>query len=1225
MNYATRLGSDAKSILAVIIFMITLATLSTTVLAQSDRATLTGTVHDQSGAVVPGAAVKAIQVNTNLERSTQTSTEGEYTIPQLPIGTYRVEIQAAGFKTLIRNAVDLAAGVTSRIDGALSPGDISDSVNVTADAALLQTESAKVNTQISQKFIEDLPLVVSGQMRSPLDLALIAPEAKGGAVSNNITIGGGQEGGWDLTVDGVSATPAAPFEQRLWTMINSPSVDAITEFNIETNGFKAEFGHAGGGLISFVTKSGTNEFHGTIYEFLRNEFFDANNFFNNAAGRKRPTLRQHDFGFTVGGPVFLPRFGEGGPSLYNGRDKTFFFVSYEGFRNTVSDPITFRTIPLDEMYRGDFSNWRDANGRQIPIYDPATTRPNPNGTGFIRDPFPGNRIPQERFSNIAKNVVQYATMRPNVTGSDGRFFPTRNFVAPNAVRQEPWNKFDAKADHQLTVNDRIGFLFHYGETLVVPVGDVIGNGFPYPLVTFRDEDTHTYVYRGNWDKVFSPTVVNRLNVGWNNWWQVRASRTRDEGWGTKIGVKNVPAPDALFPAMGMEGYETFGYAEYGGSANKTFAIGDDLTVIRGSHSFKFGFNFQEDHYNGYGLHNGAGFYNFGRGPTGDPSGQVPDSGNGFATFLLGEVGSASMQTPRFVSDIWKYYSGYAQDDWRVTPRLTINYGLRYEYTPPTTEGRFPDGYSNFDPNLPNPGADGRPGAMVFAGFGEDAYGNKRIGSRTLYPGWPWGFGPRLSFAYSLNDKTVIRAGAARSFGSVKNTGGSSHFQGFFQARDFNQLTALSLSNPAGSAFQLDNGLPDWERPPFLRSTLQNNSNVNYWQPYDSGRLPEYLSFNFNVQREIGGNMVAELGYNASLGRHLPSGLVNLNQVNPQYFFDFLARYRAEGVADPVKAASDLMNVRMDSPEARRFGIPFPYPSFSGSRQVFQALRPFPQYNDINTGGDGGDRSGNSTYHALAVTLEKRLSSGLIFLNSYVFSKHFADSETANAGGANRMDQYNRRLDKTLSSRDQTHVFKFNYSYELPFGPGRRFLREGVLAHAIGGWRIAATHYYASGVPIGIGPGYGFLPTAGNRLTILDYENWRTPIKGEKFDPFVDRWFDCTQFQRVQQSSTAPLLNACGQPSTGAVKAYVARDRFGNATTRNPKVRSPWFFNENISLARTFQFTENMRIDLRGEVFNLFNRVRWADPNTDINSPDFGLVRAQANAPRQMQFALKFYF
>ncbi len=294
---------------ALIVSMVSLA--ATPTRAQTDRGTITGVVVDSSGGVVAGASVKAIHVGTNFERPVTTSPQGTYTITQLPVGAYVVTITATGFQTTTLENIEVTAGATVRVDGALAVGGLQDAVTVSADSKQIQNDSVKVTTAISSKFIQDLPLVVGGALRSPLDLSLIAPEAKAGNSGDggrgNIVIGGGQEGGWDLTVDGVSATPGAPFEQRLWTTLNSPSVEAINEFAVDTNGFKAEFGHAGGGAVSFVSRSGTNDWRGKAFEFYRDEKLDANDYFTKAAGRPKPPLEQHDFGGVFGGPILVPR------------------------------------------------------------------------------------------------------------------------------------------------------------------------------------------------------------------------------------------------------------------------------------------------------------------------------------------------------------------------------------------------------------------------------------------------------------------------------------------------------------------------------------------------------------------------------------------------------------------------------------------------------------------------------------------------------------------------------------------------------------------------------------------------------------------------------------------------------------------------------------------------------------------------------------------------------
>jgi hypothetical protein len=370
------------------------------------------------------------------------------------------------------------------VDGALSVGQVTESIAVTAQTTLLQTDSAKVTTAVTPRFVEDLPLVVGGALRSPIDLALIAPEAKN---TSQLSIGGGQDAGWDLTVDGVSAAPTSPIIQKGWAALNSPSVEAITEFSMDSNGFKAEFGHAGGGVISFVSKSGTNGFHGTVYEFLRNDALDANAWFNNALRAKRPVLRQSDFGFNLGGPLRIPK-------VYDGRDKSFFFANYEGFRNRSGTVASYQTVPLPEMYEGDFSNWKDQTGVLIPIYDPATTRPDGKG-GWLRDPFGGSRVPSARFSTISKNVMKLATMRPNLSDPAGILNPNprNNFVDFGGGSVNPYDKFSIKADHMLSSKDRLAFLFNWGTMALVPLERPAG--LPIPLNTFSSDDNVTRLYR----------------------------------------------------------------------------------------------------------------------------------------------------------------------------------------------------------------------------------------------------------------------------------------------------------------------------------------------------------------------------------------------------------------------------------------------------------------------------------------------------------------------------------------------------------------------------------------------------------------------------------------------------------------------------------------------------------------------------------------------------------
>src|SRR4051794_19365956 len=331
------------------------------VFAQTDRGVITGTVKDTSGAVVPDVQITAIQSGTNANFKTKSTTSGDFTIPSLPVGTYQVRFEITGFKAQITSSVIVAAGATVPLDVVLELGTTQQTVEVVATAQLLQTEAGRVATEVSNKLVDELPVVVNGAMRSPFDLSSTTAEV---ASAGQYRVGGGRGGAYGMTLDGSSITTAGQLDSNgvTWSMINTPSVDALTEFSVTSAGFKADVGHASGGTMSFVSKSGTNDLHGTAYEFLRNQILDAKGFF----GATRPVYKQNDFGVTAGGPVRIPK-------LYNGRDKTFFFVSYEGFRNRAGATPTPYSIPPQEFYSGDLHNFVDGNGKMYPIYDPATT------------------------------------------------------------------------------------------------------------------------------------------------------------------------------------------------------------------------------------------------------------------------------------------------------------------------------------------------------------------------------------------------------------------------------------------------------------------------------------------------------------------------------------------------------------------------------------------------------------------------------------------------------------------------------------------------------------------------------------------------------------------------------------------------------------------------------------------------------------------------------------
>src|SRR5215471_5427238 len=427
-----------------VLFALTAAELQ----AQGDRGIITGTVKDASGAAMPNAVVTAVNLLTNTNYKTSTTASGDFTVPGLPVGSYSVRVENTGFKTQVENNVAVAAGATVRLDVVMEVGATQQTIEVQAHAAVLTTDTARVSTEVSSRLVNDLPLVVNGAVRSPFDLATTTAEVAGSGDSN-FRIGGGRIGGFGVTLDGTAATVARPDAQVSWGQINAPSVEALTEFSVESGGFKAETGHASGGTLSFVSKSGTNDLHGDAYEYLRNQDLDARGFF----AATKAVYKQNDFGVTAGGPVWLPK-------LYNGRNRTFFFFSYEGFRNRVGATATPYTVPPPEFFTGDLHNWVNASGRMIQVYDPSTTVLM-NGT-YQRTPYPNNQIPQAQFDPVAKAIMAYAQplVKPNLPGLvPGTSAYVRNNAVSYGTSQQPNNKYSIKADQVITSKQKIAFLF----------------------------------------------------------------------------------------------------------------------------------------------------------------------------------------------------------------------------------------------------------------------------------------------------------------------------------------------------------------------------------------------------------------------------------------------------------------------------------------------------------------------------------------------------------------------------------------------------------------------------------------------------------------------------------------------------------------------------------------------------------------------------------------------
>jgi hypothetical protein len=732
-------------------------------LAQSERGTITGAVRDASGAVVPSAAVTITNIATNIAVHAATNDSGEYTVPNLPPGIYTVRVEKQGFRPSEERGLNLDAAQTVRADAALQVGASTQAIEVQASAVSLQTEDAKSSTTLQNQLVNDLPLEVSGTVRTPFDLAALTPDAKNLGGDNGFMIGGGQAAAYGTTLDGISANTSRALSKS-WVASNSPSVEAIDQFTVDSSGYKAEFGH-GAGVMTFVSKSGSNQFHGSAYEFLRNNDFDANNFFSNSTGIANSIYKQNDFGATVGGPVWIPK-------VHKGRNDTFFFFSYEGFRNRTGANGTSFTVPTPEMYNGDFSKWVTSAGVQIPIYDPTSQVTSTSGT-VTRLPFPGNVVPKSDFSPAslkALGVFQSGgALAPNNGAAPGTAaYVSNNFLETKGTQIYPVNKLSVKGDHVFNDKHRISGYWGWDRE-----HETYGPDGPPTLpglyTNYNDLAQSSDVFRFSWTWTLSPTKVNYFYAGGNDWNQDHKPPQEYTGnWQSKFCLPNVPVCNdnlvQLFYSGTNNPYSQWGGQADNGSENTTYAYNDDFTWIKGKHTIKLGGMYQLNHYNGFGRQCEAGCVGFSYQETGVPGGSNPNAGgNAFASFLLGYADSGQIDTVRFIGQQFPYYAGYIQDDWKISPKLTVGFGMRWDAnTPPTG---LDNRWANFSPTTMNPV--GVLGAVEFAGNCSGC-----VGSRTLSPFWWKGFGAHVGAAYSWDQKTVIRASYARSYGANVSVSGS---------------------------------------------------------------------------------------------------------------------------------------------------------------------------------------------------------------------------------------------------------------------------------------------------------------------------------------------------------------------------------------------------------------------------------------------------------------------
>lgn len=1225
--------------------------------AQSDRGTIAGSILDSTGAAVSGAAVTVKGEDTGGVYKTVSSAEGVYRVSDVAVGRYDVMVEVKGFKTSQQKGVLVQINTTAALNITLQPGDVIEEVTVLADAPTLQTESSDVGTVVDKRQIEDLPLALAatGQsfLRSPETFVFLTPgtTGPGTAGSNNgiftSKLSGGQNFGTEVLLDGVSIQrmdTVSAFDQI------SPSVEAINEFKVTTSTPTAQFGRTSGGVESFTTKSGTNRYHGAAFDLFRNQALDAfpwaddftnkviarNNAYYLSVGQpqnvqrlaeKRPD-HQNDFGGSLGGPIHIPH-------VYNGHDKTFFFFSWEQYRNNRGTR-NITTLPTDAERGGDFSallgpptgQTNPCTGQPVllgQIFDPSTTTK--VGGVPCRFPFPGNKI--TNISPVAQKILTYlphANLSGNAQGNLNYFF------AGNIPTRDTTMSF--RIDEDLSDKNKLFFSYSSRDQEVL-------NGtpaLPAPLDGNFFNSNFSHLLRFGWDFVASPTVLNHLVVGFNRLWNSSTAQgVNGNNWPKVLGINNAFGP--TFPPIGFNGgpyginYAGLGSNNYNQNVPSSVVLADSISWVHGRHSVRFGGEIRGLQFSVLNPATSPAytFYNY---ETAFQTNDANLTGSPVASFLLGlpnqEALTISSHFPRWNQ---RYYALYAQDDVKLRSNLTVNLGLRWDVDTPRHEAT--GAMSVLDLKASNPATPGFPGALI--------YGNNATGTTTYLKD----FGPRIGFAYNFIPKTVLR-------------GGYSIYYAPLSYSDFgSQLASGTTANPIFNSSDNFTPVQSWDIGFPTYTAPSNHTDPTLVNFSDSGStvLPSYnrpgmiQNWTFEVQHEIAQDLIFTLGYVGQHATRLHSNLAQINTINPKYnSLGAGLGYLVDG-SDGHNGPAILSQLGVTVPSWF-----IPGWGSSGRDTVGQLLRPFPQFGTIGTS-CCLENVGQSTYNALEAKVERRFRNGLNLLAAYTFSKTLTDADSnyanpfsafaSNVFGA--QNPYNLRAEKAVSYQDVPHTFVVSYLYELPAGPGKRYLNHGVASKVLGGWQIGGVQRYQSGSPTTISAGatsppniYGgnwrYSLRPGQSLLLPHPAHWTTAIDGSfntQGPSSVGFQSGCTENSdgtfSFSSMSNSPILNCAAlfDPSkvVGSVPgaAYV----FGNLPTVEGWLRSPSYLNEDFSIIKRTQIRESSSIVFKLDIPNAFNRHIFGSIDGGPSDQFFGVPGGSGhsviNATRAIQATLRYEF
>ena len=1169
-------------VLAVLVLVVCAAGANQVMAQLGGSGGIQGSITDPGGAVVSGATVVATNVGTGVATTRQTNDAGLYVIKPLPPGEYKLVVSLTGFLTLIQEKVVVDALSTVTVDLSLKVGDVKETVTVADAPAQLNTSDARLGTTIRNEMYTNLPLAMGTAVagsgigqgpRNPGAFIFLLPGVTEGNRWGQIN--GAQGFSKDVFIEGTPVTdPIQQGEGR--TIALGVSVEAVEQFQVETSGTGVEFN--GQGAENYTIKSGKDQFHGSGFEYFRNTVLDARGFFPAV----RPPEHQNEFGFTIGGPII--------------KKKAFFFFSYDGWRYRVTSPTQLVSIPTLKERVGDFSEL------PVPIYDPLTTVAIPGGfsrTQFAdpsrataANPLGLNIIPLNRLSNISKVYQQFLPL------------PTNGGLLNNYLGQVPVaynnDSFNVKIDYNLTSNQRLSGIYTHGKRSQPGAYREVSTGtpqsalpLPYTSTRLVTEIPTVFQVKHSW--TITPTLVNQVNFGFQHFFVPITNATSDGKWSTQSGIKGLPpgdASDAFLEASfaganapaGWRGTDARDFEDN----NYNYTLQDSVLWVKGKHSFKFGAQYQNVYDKTKTNDTGSLFVAaFSNAQTAGFNAQgvfQSGTGNAYASYLLGALNSATVNEDSIVATVAKFssFSWWAADDFKVNQRLTLNIGVRQDIWLPYKEAN--DHFTFFDPTSPNPAVGGYPGVLRFGGnYAPDAISchcSQIINTDHA------AIGPRLGFAYSYNDKTVFRGGFGIMYTRRGAVGGREN------ARTGTGFTGINANapivSPNGSfipALFWESGIPPYARGPIYDQTYQtgfatglpSGGTLTYGNP--NSVPPRYTNWNLSVQRSLTRSLVLTAAYVGSSGKSLAGAAPGFwtNQMDPKFLVlkDLLLL-----TATPANVAAAAAIVP---------GIKLPYANFSGT--IAQMLKPWPQYTSIAA---PYNNDGQLSYHALQASIQQRLSNGLTFNVNYTFSKALG---TINGFRSAYIGE------KNLSTTDIPHAWNAFYSYDLPFGKGRKYDTDNnVLRAVISGWQVSGITRYASGTPLGPFTATCNVPQAGTCWASYN-PNFVGSVR------MNGGWgaHDVNTYAYIDKNAfISPAAFTYGNtPATGA---------YG--------LRNPHFANQDLSISRNFHIREGWRLQFGADTFNLLNSVRFGGISTNITAVNFGRVSSQVNLPRVVQFKLR---